>query len=304
MRIATSQYQSTMNLALQLNQERAARLTGQMASGQRIILPSDDPVDSVRLSRLKREEATVGQYRANIEAVKQRLTKNEGYLTNMVNDMQTGRDLLVWASDGSNAPGDLAAMVTPLASLRDSLLYGANTVDQEGRYVFSGTQTGTAPIAFNPGAAPGARYSYAGNTNAQSVVVGNGITQVANENVKGLEQLLNQLDQAIAALGTPGASANDPAVRTVLTANLDGFDAALNLFSGKIAVMGGAQNILSTLDANHTNVSLSNQIAITDIGQLDMGQAATDLNGYTTALQATYKAYAKIGSLSLFAALG
>jgi flagellar hook-associated protein 3 FlgL len=304
MRIATSQYQSTMNLALQLNQERAARLTQQMASGQRIMLPSDDPVDSVRLSRLKREEATVGQYRANIEAVKQRLTRNEGYLTNMVNDMQTGRDLLVWASDGSNAPSDLAAMATPLASLRDSLLYAANTVDQEGRYVFAGTQTGTAPIAFDPAAAPGARYSYAGNTSAQTVVVGNGITQVANDNVKGLEQLLNQLDKTIATLGTPGVSANAPAVRTVLAANLDGFDSALNLFAGKIAVMGGAQNILSTLDANHANVSLSNQIAITDIGQLDMGQAATDLNGYTTALQATYKAYAKIGTLSLFAALG
>jgi len=304
MRIATSQYQSTMNQALQLNQERASRLTQQMASGQRIMLPSDDPVDSVRLSRLRREEASVGQYRANIEAVKQRLTKNEGYMSNMVNDMQAGRDLLVWASDGSNAPADLAAMVTPLTSLRDSLFYSANTVDQEGRYVFSGTQTATAPIAYNAAAAPGSRYSYAGNTNAQTVVVGNGITQVANENVNGLEKLLNQLDLTIATLSTPGVSANNPAVRTILSANLNGFDDAINLLSGKIAVMGGSQNILSTLDANHANVSLSNQMAITDIGELDMGQAATDLNGYTTALQATYKAYSKIGNLSLFAALG
>ena len=70
-----------------------------------------------------------------------------------------------------------------------------------------------------------------------------------------------------------------------------------------IAVMGGVQNILSTLDANHGNVSLSNQMALTDIGQLDMGFAATELNGYSTALQATYKAYSRIGSMSLFAAL-
>jgi flagellar hook-associated protein 3 FlgL len=34
-----------------------------------------------------------------------------------------------------------------------------------------------------------------------------------------------------------------------------------------------------------------------------MGFAATELNGYSTALQATYKAYSRIGSLSLFAAL-
>jgi flagellar hook-associated protein 3 FlgL len=303
MRIATSQYQSTMTQALQLNQERLSRITQQMASGQRIMVPSDDPVDSVRLSRLQREESAVTQYRDNIAAVKVRLSKNEGYLSNMVNDMMSGRDLMVWSSDGSNTPADLAAMVTPLQSLRDSLFYSANTVDQEGRYVFSGTLTATAPIAYDPAAAAGARYSYAGNTNSQNVVVGNGITQVANDNVQGLEQLLNQIDQTIATLSTPGANANDPAVRAVLTANLDGFDTALNLISGKIAVLGGSQNILSTLDANHANVSLSNQMAITDIGQLDMGQASIDLNGYSTALQATYKAYSRIGQLSLFSAL-
>jgi flagellar hook-associated protein 3 FlgL len=303
MRIATSQYQATTTQSLQSNQSRITSLTQQMASGQRIMLPSDDPVDSVRLSRLQREEVVVGQYRANIAAIKQRLSKNEGYLSNMVNDITSGRDILVWASDGSNSPADMAAMVQPLQSLRDSLLYSANTVDDEGRYIFSGTLTKTAPIAYNPAAPLGTRYTYAGNTNPQTVVVGNGITQVANQNVNGIDQLLNQIDQTLAALATPGASANDPAVAPVLKANLDGFDTALNLVSGKIAVLGGSQNILSTLDANHSNVSLSNQIAIGDIGQLDMGKAAIDLNGYTNALQATYKTYSKIGDLSLFSVL-
>jgi flagellar hook-associated protein 3 FlgL len=292
-----------MNQSLQLNQERISYLTQQMASGQRIQLPSDDPVDSVRLSRLRREESSIEQYRENIAAVKIRMTKNEGYMSNMASDISSARDLLVWAADGSNVSNDLNAMTTPLTSLRDSLFYSANTVDQEGRYVFSGTETATAPISYNAAAAAGSRYGYAGNINGQTVVVGNGITQVANENVSGLEKLLNQLDLAIAALGKPGVSANDPAVRTVLAANLDGADAALDLVSGKIAVMGGVQNILTTLDANHANVSLSNQMALTDIGQLDMGFAATELNGYSTALQATYKAYSRIGSMSLFAAL-
>jgi flagellar hook-associated protein 3 FlgL len=303
MRIATSQYQANINLSLQLNQDRLSKLTEQMASGQRIMVPSDDPVDSVRLSRLEREESSVKQYRDNIAAVKIRLSKNEGYLTSMVDDMISGRDQLVWASDGGNAPQDLNAMVTPLVALRDSLFYTANTVDQEGRYIFSGTLTGTPPIKYDPTQPVGSRYTYQGNTNPQNVVVGNGITQVGNENVAGLETLLNQMDQSIATLGAPGASANNPAVRAVLKANLDGFDTALDLVNGKIAVMGGSQNILSTLDANHANVSLSNQTAITDIGQLDMGKAAVDLNGYQTALQATYKAYSKIGNLSLFSVL-
>mgnify|MGYP000527462006 CR=1 FL=1 len=303
MRIATAQYQSNMNQSLTLNQERLSNLTQQMATGKRLRVPSDDPVDNVRLSRLQREEASITQYRDNIASIKIRLTKNEGYLGSMVNDIAAGRDQIVWALDGGNTPDDLKAMSTPLQALRDSLFFSANTVDQEGRYVFSGTKTSTAPMAYDATKPAGSRYSYAGNTNEQRVVVGNGLTQVANDNVKGIEQLLNRLDATIATLGSATLDVSAPATRAVLTANLDGFDAALDLVSSKIAVLGGKQNILDTLDANHGNVSLSNQMAITDIGQLDMGLAATELNGYSTALQATYKAYGRIGTLSLFSAL-
>jgi flagellar hook-associated protein 3 FlgL len=303
MRIATSQYQAMMTQSLEINQERITYVTQQMANGNRIQLPSDDPVDSVRLSRLKREEATIAQYRSNIAAVQERMSKNEGSLQNMVNDMNSGRDLLVWASNGSNTSHDLNAMVTSLTSLRDSLMYNANSKDQEGRYIFSGTVTNTPAIAYDASAAPGSRYTYSGNTNDQLVVVGNGITQVGNQNVNGLETLLNQLDQTITTLSASNVDANDPTVRTTLKDNLDGFDAAMDLIAGKVAVIGGQQNILKTIDANHENVSLANQTAILDIGQLDVGSAAIELNGYQTALQASYKAYSKIGTLSLFAAL-
>jgi flagellar hook-associated protein 3 FlgL len=300
MRIATAQYQSTMNQSLQNNQDRLSYIMRQLDTQKRILLPSDDPVDSVRLSRLAREESTVGQYRSNISSLQLRLTKSEGYLSNMVTEMTSGRDLMVWALDGGNTPDDLQAMIAPLESLRESLMYGANTVDHEGNYLFSGTLSKTPAIAFDPAAPSGARYTYTGNTNAQNVVVGNGLTQPANENLAGLEKLLNQLDETLRVMSAPGATPNDPAVRAVLTANLDGFDDTQAMISSKVADLGGRQNIIKTLDDNHANISLSNKIAITDIGALDVGIAATELNGYSTALQATYKAYAKIGNLSLF----
>ena len=118
MRIATSQYQSLMNQSLQNNQERITHLTQQLASNKRILVPSDDPVDSVRLARLAREEATVQQYRDNIASIKIRMTKTEGTLQNMADELIPGRDLLVWASDGGNVPQDLNSMVSPLESLR------------------------------------------------------------------------------------------------------------------------------------------------------------------------------------------
>lgn len=300
MRIATSQFQATMNRGLQDNQSNLARITAQMASGNRIQLPSDDPVGNVRLSRLEREEAIVGQYRDNISAVKIRLSTNETYLQSMTNDITQSHDLLVWASDGSNTAADLKSMVNPMTALRDSLFYSANERDQEGRYIFSGTLTDTPAITFDATAAIGSRYTFTGNQNQQKTVVGNGITQTTNVDVKGLEDLLNQMDTTIDELSSPTLTVGSPALTAALGANMDGASSTLDLVAGKIADFGGAQNVLETLDGNHANVSLSNKTAILDIGQLDYGEAATELNGYNLALQSSYKAYSKISNLSLF----
>ena len=190
-----------------------------MSSGLRIQLPSDDPIGNVRISRLTREQAMVTQYQDNIATVKVRLLKNENYLSSMVTDMGQARDLLVWAADGSNTPGDLNAMTQSLTAMRDSVLYTANLKDQEGRYMFSGTATDQPAIKYDPAAAVGSRYSYVGNTDTQTVVVGNGVTQAANVDVKDLEVWLNKIDQVITTLGTR-ASVEQPAVRAVVGAGL------------------------------------------------------------------------------------
>ncbi|MYM73676.1 flagellar hook-associated protein 3 [Duganella sp. FT134W] len=300
MRIATSQFQATMTRSLQYNQGQLSSLSAQMSSGNKIQVPSDDPVTAVRLSRLAREEAILGQYQDNIGAIKIRLSSNETYLQSMVNDINQAHDQLVLAADGSNTGQDLKSMVTTLSALRDSLLYSANEKDQEGNYVFSGTATNVPAISFDGSAAIGARYVFSGNTNQQQSVIGNGIRQAVNVDVSGLESLLNKLDNTIDALSQPSVNPGDPAVRAAISDSMDSADATLELISGKIATFGGAQNIMDTLNGNHANVSLSNQNAIFELNSLDYGEATVALNGYNTALQASYKAYSKISGLSLF----
>ncbi|MEC5160609.1 flagellar hook-associated protein FlgL [Janthinobacterium sp. CG_S6] len=295
MRVASNQFQSTINSAVQMNQERITALTQQAASGQRILLPSDDPIGNVQISRLKREQSIITQYESNITSVKTRLLKNENYLSSMVADLGQARDLLVTAPDTSNTSADLNAMTSSLTALRDSIFFTANLKDQEGRYMFSGTATDVAPLALSAGV-----YFFAGNTQQQTVVVGNGVNQVANVDVSDVEVILNKLNSVISTLQAPGVNVNDPAVRLTLAAGLDGTDDAMGLLSGRIATFGGAQNILSTLLDNHGNVSLSNKMALTDLESTDLAETMTELNGYQLALQATYKAYAKVGSLSLF----
>ena len=300
MRVASSQYQTLINISIQQNQERINFLTQQMSSGLRIQLPSDDPIGNVRISRLTREQAMVTQYKENIASVKTRLLKNENDLSSMVTDMGQARDLLVWAADGSNAPADLNAMTESLRAMRDSVFYTSNLKDQEGRYMFSGTATDTPALKYDATLPVGSRYSYVGNTETQTVVVGNGVTQAANVDVKNLEAWLNKIDTTIDALSAKDVNPSDPATRAIVLAGLDGTDDGMNLLSGKVAIFGGAQNILSTLDNNLANVSLSNQTALLDLKKADIGAAAIELTGYETALQATYKAYSKVGNLSLF----
>jgi flagellar hook-associated protein 3 FlgL len=300
MRIATTQYHLTMSQTLQNAQARVERVMEQMASGQRYLLPSDNPVANVRLSRMTREEAALDQYRDNIGALSTRLTQNETVLDGSMQDMQQTRDLLVWASDGTNTSQDVNAMAGSLASLRDSLFYTANSKDQEGRYLFSGTATSTATITYNAAAPVGSRYSFTGNTATQQVAVGNGITQSANVSLPEMQDLLNQMDSTIAALQTPGVNVNDPVVHATVAASLDGVDVAMSAVSSRIAGLGGAQNIISTLDDNHGNVSAANKQAMITLGQLDYGEAAIQLSGYSTALQATQKAYSRVSELSLF----
>ena len=296
MRIATTQFHATMNRSLELNQTMVSRLTQQMATGKSVMVPSDDPIAHVRISRLTREEAIIEQYRENIDAVKIRLSKNETYLSAMVGDLGQAHDLLVWASDGGNTPDDLKAMVNSLEALRESLMYTANTRDQEGKYLFSGTLTNTAPIAFDGGV----DYSYAGNAGEQKVVVGNGISQPVNVTVEGVDVLLDKLTETINALKVTTTDSSVDPLKTLIADTMVLAESTQNSLSGKVAKLGGAQNILTTLGDNHANVSLSNKTAIHDLAALDYGVAASELAGYNMALQATYQSYAKISGLSLF----
>lgn len=302
MRIASTQYSATMNDALQQASGKLEDIMQQISSGKRILRPSDDPIASVRLTRLDQEDNAITQYRSNIAALRSRLQDNETAMSSLNKDMLQVRDTLVSASDGTNTPADLNAMATPLAALRDSLLATANRQDSEGRYQFGGTATSQAPIAFNPAAPAGSRYTFQGNTDKQLVVVGNGVTQPGNVSVEEMAALLNTLDSTIATMASPTV-VNDATTHAAVAASVTAVDTAMTSIEGKITVLGGIQNSLSTLDDNHASVALSNQQAAITLGQTDYNKAAVELNGYTTAVQAAQKAYGRVSQLSLFSAL-
>jgi flagellar hook-associated protein 3 FlgL len=289
-----------MTTALQDDEGQVSSLLTKVSTGQAYTLPSENPVASIRLLRLSREEASIDQYRSNIGALQDKLSQSEALLNGVSNDLLSARDLVVWALNGSNTSSDLSAMSGSLQPLIDSIFYTANSKDSEGHYQFSGTLSNTPTVTYNANAAVGSRYTFTGNTATQLVTVGNGITQPANATLQDVATLLNQLDVAQAALQTPGVDVNVPAVHAQIAAALDGIDTEIDSIAAKVAGLGGTQNLLSTLDSNHANVNLANQQAALSLGQLNYADAEVKLNGYTSALQATQKAYASVSKLSLF----
>lgn len=305
MRVSSSQYHITVNASLQTSNSQLEKLMSQMASGNRLTRPSDDPISHVRIARLQREEANIAQYLSNIGALRSRMTQSETMLSSVNRDFASARDLLVWALDGGNTADDLQAMSTSLEALRDGLYASTLTKDQEGNYLFSGTATKTATVALTLESPPGTpvpagqRYSAGGNAAQQMVAVGNGIEQPANVSLQEMAQWLNTLDEGIAAL-QQGQTSNDPQVRAALQAALQTMDAGIDNVSTKISKLGGAQNIIATLETNWRNLSTANQTATLDYAQLNYAQAATQLHSLMAAIEATQGAYGKVSQLSLF----
>jgi len=300
MRIASNQYHATMNSALQTANAGLSQVMQQMASGKRVLKPSDDTIATVRLARLTREEAALNQYRDNIGALRSRLRTHEVTLDSMEQDLLVTRDLLVWAADGGNAPDDLAAMAGSLEALRDSLFYSANSRNAEGKYLFSGTAS-DVPTVIDQGVGMVPRYlaGPGSNDRTQDVAVGDGVSIAANVSLGAhdIAGFLDKLDQTARAFRTgsyTGSTGRDQLLET---------DRMLNAVSGQIGALGGRQNVIQTLDDSHATVSLAHQQAAIDLGQLDYGEASVRLNSYTLAVQATQKAYAKVSVLSLFNAI-
>ncbi|NHR07699.1 flagellar hook-associated protein 3 [Chromobacterium haemolyticum] len=299
MRVSSNQYLSTMQLAMQTSNSALAELLQRMSSGDRLLAPSDDPIASVRLLRLQREEAALDQYQQNIGALSSALSKNESILDSISLDIRDAKDLLTAAAN--NPPvDDLKAMATPLRSLRESLFYSVNTKDAEGRYMFSGSKPAVAALAYDAAQPAGSRYSFTGNTDKQQVVVGDGITQASNVTLENMADILNQLDKTIGRLEDPALDNKDPTVAADIRSAMNASDKALEGISSKIAQLGGTQNIMKTLALNHDNVSLSNKQTMTKLGSLDYADAFIQMNGYTMALQASQKAYGRVSQLSLF----
>ncbi|AJR07803.1 flagellar hook-associated protein 3 [Photobacterium gaetbulicola] len=298
MRVSTNQYSQMMSGSLSQNSLGINKIMQQMATGKRLLVPSDDPMASTRVMSLKREQASIGQYLGNIEQADVALKKQETYLSSAVDVLHQMRDLMLWAGNDTNGPDERAAMANELEHLQDSLVSLVNAKDENGKYIFSGNEVNTQPLVKDDDG----NWIYQGDTGVREVVVGDGVTIQLNVNAEdmffsGGTDIFNQLDELVVALRDPGY---DLAASDIIERSVDVLDETLMSVSGTVTSLGSRQNSLTTMQDGHSEVELFNNDLIGQLEDLDYADAMVQYNNYLLALQATQATYVKTASLSLF----
>lgn len=146
MRISTNQAQqqgvnSILNQQSQLNKTQQ-----QLATGQRILTPSDDPAGASRALDLMQAVAVNYQYQSNIDAARTRLNLEESTLRNVNSLLQNVRTLAVQANNNTLSNSDRSSIAIEIRQRLDELLSLANTQDESNGYLFSGYKGQTQPF--------------------------------------------------------------------------------------------------------------------------------------------------------------
>ncbi len=146
MRISSNtMFESTVS-AMTQQQSQMLHTQQQIATGKKLITPSDDPLAAARALDVTHSAAVNAQYSVNRGAAKDSLTIAEGILGSITELMLNIRDTATSAGAPSNTDGTRQAVANSLQSSLQQLVGFANSQDGVGNYMFAGFQTKTPPF--------------------------------------------------------------------------------------------------------------------------------------------------------------
>ena len=149
MRISSNQFNFAAINAILDQQTKVSKTQIQIATGKRVVNPSDDPGAASRILEIEQSESKTDQYQSNADAARTRLTLEEGALADVTLNLQKIRELALQAGNTILSNNDRKAIASELKQNLDALLASANTVDNNGDFLFAGFQGKTQPFAPN-----------------------------------------------------------------------------------------------------------------------------------------------------------
>jgi flagellar hook-associated protein 3 len=307
MRISTlMMYQQNMG-GITNSQSQWLKYGEQMSTGQRVNRASDDPVAASQAVVLSQAQAQNSQFATARLFATQRVSLEETTLTQVTKAIQSAQEKIVYAGNGTLSDDDRASLATDLQGIRDQLLNLANTQDGNGRYIFAGYKTDSAPFD-STGTYVGGTENVAQQVDASRTMVightGDKIfeSQTSNANPDADKNIFTMLDTAIAALNTPVS--DDETAQATATAAIDktsrGLSNALNSVLTVRAELGTQLNELDSLDAMGDDRALAQTQQMSNLVDVDWNETISNYVMQQTALQASYKAFSDMQGMSLF----
>ena len=146
MRIATAHAYDTSIQNLQKRQQDLSESQMQLTSGKRVNSASDDPTAAARAERALASIARSDANKRSLDASRNVMAITESALGDTVELMQTARETLVAAGNGTYSDGERKALAIKLREIRNQLLSVANRPDGGGGFVFGGQGSATPPF--------------------------------------------------------------------------------------------------------------------------------------------------------------
>jgi flagellar hook-associated protein 3 FlgL len=146
MRIATAFAYDQSIFNLQERQQNLSQTQLQLTSGKRVNKASDDPTAAARAERALAASARTDADKRAIDASRNVMQTAESALGDAVELMQSARETLIAAGNGSYTVGEQRALAVKLREIRSQLLSVANRPDGGGGYIFGGQGVSSPPF--------------------------------------------------------------------------------------------------------------------------------------------------------------
>jgi flagellar hook-associated protein 3 FlgL len=200
---------------------------------------------------------------------------------------------------GANSVTDTAAWSAATASgpINDTITFGANgtysvtdasgnpVTDSSGNPV-AGTYTDGGSINFN-----GITIQMSGTPNAGDTV------KVQSDSASNTQDIFTTLNNMINALQSGGSTTS---ITNTLNRQLESLNQAMNAVSTAQVSVGSRIDTLQQQSTSYSDLGVTYKSALSDVQNVDMATAISNLTLQSTALQASQQVFAKIQGTSLF----
>ena len=149
MRISTVTMFEQSTASLNRQQSDFLKVSQQIASGRRVVNPSDDPQAASRAVGVDQSKAMTQQYTDSRISARNSLAQTESILNSISDSIISAKTRLVQASSDTLSDVDRESIASELKGIYETMIGQANATDGNGRYLFGGYADNAPPFVKN-----------------------------------------------------------------------------------------------------------------------------------------------------------